>query len=73
MAHGLSILPSSTIYSPPLHKIVWPRSSWLSCITPFSILVGGIFQSKKLGYRGVDVYYAPSTRDGYVLMVAHCS
>ena len=35
VAHVLVVIQQSTIYPPPLYKVVGSRSSWSSCITPF--------------------------------------
>ena len=35
VAHVFVVIQQSMIYPPPLYKVVWSRSSWLSCITPF--------------------------------------
>ena len=39
----------------------------------YILVIGWYFSIKNEWIPRVDVYYAPSTRDGYVLMVVHCS
>ena len=35
VAHVLVVIQQSMVYPPSLYKVVWSRSSSLSCITPF--------------------------------------